>query len=83
MYMKPLPILHLSLTDSSRVTLYNMLVSNCEANVIVIQTYSYKVEVLLEFLGNFEGQFATGYWLTVPSPVQSMDLWPCGQHVVV
>ena len=83
MCMKPLPILHLSSTDSSGVTLYDMLMSNHEANVIVIRMYSHKVEVLLEFLGNFIGQFAPGYWLIIPSPVQCIDLWPCGQHVVV
>lgn len=59
--MKPLPILHLSSTDSSGATLYDAFVSNHEVDPIAIQTYSHMVKVPFQFLRNLVGKFATPY----------------------
>jgi len=47
----------------------------------VIRTYRHEVEIPFEFLGDLVSEFSALYCQAGSSPVQCMDLSPCGQHV--
>ena len=82
MCMIPSPILHLSTTASSGVTLCNTHVNNCEVDLTAKGTHSHRVKVPFEFLGNLVGKFTARYRLAVLSPAQRMNLSPCGERAV-
>ena len=67
--MNPLPIFHRSSAASPGATIYKSFVSNWEADLATMWTYSHTLEVLVEFLGNLEGELTAIYWHTVTSPV--------------
>ena len=58
MCMKPSPILHRPSTVSSRVSFYDIVMSDCEIDPIAIRTYDHIVEVSFELPGDLAGELA-------------------------
>ena len=72
--MKPSPTLHRFSTDPSKVSLCDAIVSGYGADPVGTRTYSHRVEVPFELLGNLMGELAARDRQAVPSRVQDMNL---------